>query len=203
MIIGYSRISSADQNLARQKKILTDFGCEHIIEEKMSGAKKENRKELQNLLKRLRFQDVLVVTDLSRLARSLQDLLAILKELEALQVKFVSIKENIDTRESNPYSRFMIQIMGAIAEFERELIKERQMEGIMIAKKEGKFQGRKLKYHAGAKGADKIIYDTIVSGLLNNDSVMDIHKRTGVSRNTIYVIKRELSAERVINPLES
>ena len=193
MLIGYARVSSIDQNLARQIKILKEFGCEHIIEEKQSGAQKENRKELQNLLKKLRFQDVLVVTELSRLARSLQDLLVILKELEALDVKFVSIKENIDTREDNIYSRFMIQIMGAIAEFERELIKERQKEGIEIAKQKGKFKGRKKKYHVAAKGKDKIVYDEVIRLLNARESVMDIHKRTGLARNTIYSIKEELS----------
>lgn len=192
MLIGYARVSSVDQNLARQIKSLEEFGCEHIIEEKQSGAQKENRKELQNLLKKLRFQDVLVVTELSRLARSLQDLLSILKDLEKLEVKFVSIKENIDTRENNIYSRFMIQIMGAIAEFERELIKERQKEGIEIAKQKGKFQGRKKKYHAAARGKDKIVYDEVIRLLHAKESVIDIHRHTGLARNTIYAIKKEI-----------
>lgn len=189
MIIGYARVSSEDQNLARQIKHLNEFGCEHIVSEKMSGAKRENRIELENLISKLRFKDVLVVTELSRLARSLQDLLNILKELKELEVDFVSIKENIDTRDNNIYSKFMLQIMGAIAEFERNLIKERQKEGIEIAKKKGKFQGRPIKYHEGAKGKDKLIYETVINMLDKNESVMDIHRKTQLSRNTIYQIK--------------
>lgn len=126
------------------------------------------------------------------MARSLQDLLSILKELEELEVKFVSIKENIDTREYNIYTKFMVQIMGAIAEFERELIKERQKEGIVIAKKNGKFTGRRKKYHDAAKGKDKLVYDTIISMLHKKKSVVDIHIKTGVARNTIYSIKKDI-----------
>jgi DNA invertase Pin-like site-specific DNA recombinase len=192
MIIGYARVSTIDQNLDRQIKRLQEFGCEHIITEKMSGAKRENRIELEKLLNQLRFKDVLVVTELSRLARSLQDLLNILKELKELDVEFVSIKENIDTRDNNIYSKFMLQIMGAIAEFERELIKERQKEGIEIAKKKGKFKGRPNQYHNGASGKDKLIYETVLNMLQNNESVMDIHRKTQLSRNTIYKIKRTI-----------
>ncbi|WP_430510735.1 recombinase family protein [Gottfriedia solisilvae] len=191
MIIGYARVSSVDQNLDRQILKLTEYGCEHLIEEKVSGATRDNRLELKGLLSKLRFKDVLVVSELSRLARSLPDLLSIMKELEVLQVEFVSIKENIDTRDNNIYSKFMLQIMGAIAEFERDLIKDRQKEGIAIAKKKGKYTGRQKKYHVNAEGRDKLIYDTIVEMLQSNNSVMDIHRKTSVSRNTIYEIKKD------------
>lgn len=193
MIIGYARVSSSGQNLSRQTKRLKEFGCEHIVEEKISGEKRDNRKELSILLHQLRFNDVLVVTELSRLARSLQDLLNILSELNEKKVDFVSIKENIDTRENNIYSKFMLQIMGAIAEFERDLIKERQKEGIEIAKQKGKFKGQPKKYHANAKGKDKLIYDTIINMIEHKETVMDIHRKTGVSRNTIYRIKNEMN----------
>jgi DNA invertase Pin-like site-specific DNA recombinase len=192
MIIGYARVSSTDQNLDRQIKQLKEFGCDYIVEEKISGESRDNRPEFEKLMKKLRFKDVLVVTELSRLARSLQDLLNILKELKENDVSFVSIKENIDTRNNSIYSKFMIQILGAIAEFERDLIKERQKEGIAIAKKKGKFKGRPPKYHENAKGKDKLIYDIIVQSLKNKDSVMEISQKTGVSRNTIYKIKRQL-----------
>lgn len=197
MIIGYARVSTADQNLDRQINRLQEFGCEHIITEKVSGAKRENRIELEVLMKKLRFKDVLVVTELSRLARSLQDLLNILKELKDGEVEFVSIKENIDTRDNNIYSKFMLQIMGAIAEFERDLIKDRQKEGIDIAKKKGKFKGRPLKYHDKSQGKDKLIYDTVISMLQSNETVMDIHRKTQLSRNTIYKIKKSLTVEGV------
>lgn len=191
MIIGYARVSTEEQNLDRQIIRLKEFGCERTFTEKVSGASRENRSELETLMKKLRFGDVLVVTELSRLARSLQDLLNILKDLKELEVDFVSIKENIDTRENNIYSKFMLQIMGAIAEFERDLIKERQKEGIEIAKKKGKFQGRPRKYHDKAKNPrDILIYEKVISMLDNNESVMDIHRKTQLSRNTIYEIKK-------------
>ena len=194
MKVGYSRVSSLEQNLDRQKKSLTDFGCEYIVEEKVSGASRENRPVLKSLMEtELRFKDVLVVTELSRLARSLQDLLSILNELKQKDVDFISIKENIDTRDNNIYSKFMLQIMGAIAEFERDLIKERQKEGISLAKKKReKYKGRQRKYHENASGTAKLQYDTIVGMLEKSESVMDIHSRTGVARNTIYKIKKEI-----------
>ncbi|MBL5769348.1 recombinase family protein [Heyndrickxia sporothermodurans] len=191
MKIGYARVSTTDQNLDRQISKLKEFGCEHIIREKKSGASRDHRVELEKLISKLRFKDVVVVTELSRLARSLQDLLNILNELKGNEVDFVSIKENIDTRESNIYSKFMLQIMGAIAEFERDLTKERQKEGIIEAKKKGIYKGRKVKYHENAKGSDKIIYDAIVNSLRNKESVASIHRKTGVARNTIYKIAKD------------
>ncbi|MBU8732545.1 recombinase family protein [Cytobacillus oceanisediminis] len=192
MIIGYARVSTVEQNLDRQLVRLKEFGCEYIVEEKLSGEKRDNRVELESLIKKLRFKDVVVVTELSRLARSLQDLLNILSEFKNNKVDFVSIKENIDTREDNIYSKFMLQIMGAIAEFERDLIKERQKEGIQIAKSKGIYKGRKIKYHPKAQGHDKLIYDIIVNSLMSNESVAEINRKTGVARNTIYRIKKEI-----------
>ncbi|HZH60498.1 MAG TPA: recombinase family protein [Metabacillus sp.] len=191
MMIGYARVSSLDQNLGRQKKLLKEYGCKHVVEEKVSGAKRD-RSELNKLLNTLRFKDVLVVTELSRLARSLQDLLTILNELREKNVDFVSIKENIDTRKDDIYGKLMLHIMGAIAEFERDLIKQRQREGIAIAKQKGKYKGRPIQYHDAARGKDKLIYDTIISLLKQEVSVMDIHRKTGVSRSTIYRIKRRI-----------
>lgn len=196
MIIGYARVSTVDQNLDRQIKRLEEFGCEYIFQEKISGAKRDNRKELETMLKKLRFKDVLVVTELSRLARSLKDLLNILSELQNIECDFVAIKENIDTRANSIYSKFMLQIMGAVSEFERDLIKERQREGIVIAKGKGVYKGRKTKYHENASGKDKLIYDTIITMINNNESVMDIHRKTGVARKTIYKIKDEYESEK-------
>ncbi|MGE6375993.1 recombinase family protein [Peribacillus muralis] len=191
MIIGYARVSSADQNLERQIKSLNEFGCVHIIQEKVSGANRHNRIEFGNLMKKLRFKDVLVISELSRLARSLQDLLSILEELKRIEVDFVSIKENIDTRDNNIYNNFMIQIMGAIAEFERDLIKERQKEGVLLAKEKGKYKGRPVKYKENATGKDKLIYDAVIMYLEQNESIVDIHRKTGLSRNTIYKIRKQ------------
>jgi len=195
MLIGYARVSTVDQNLDRQIIKLKEYGCEYIFTEKVSGAKRNNRPELEKLLSKLRFKDVVVVTELSRLARSLQDLLNILKELKENEVDFVSMKENIDTREDNIYSKFMIQIMGAIAEFERDLSRERQREGIIVAKTKGIYKGRKRKYHENAKGSDKLIYDTIINSYKSDESVANIHRKTGVARSTIYRIIKAYESE--------
>nr|WP_289039308.1 recombinase family protein [uncultured Allobacillus sp.] len=181
MKIGYARVSSVDQNLDRQIKQLEEFECEHIVEEKMSGATRTERKELEKLMNKLRFKDVLVVSDLSRIARSLNDLLSILEELKEKEVDFISIKENIDTRNDNIYSNFMIQILGAIAEFERNLTKERQREGIAIAKSKGKYKGGKEKYTEDHKGIQEA-----VKLYKKGTSIVDIAEITNISRPTLY-----------------
>src|SRR5699024_11074189 len=89
-------------------------------------------------------------------------------------------------------SDIVLSLLSWMVDEERERIRTAQREGIEIAKKKGKYQGRKRKYHANAKGKDKLIYETIVRELHNNTSVMDIHRRTGVARSTIYSIKTEV-----------
>lgn len=199
MIIGYARVSTIEQNLDRQIKTLKEFGCEYIVKEKKSAANIKDRFEFRQLMDKLRFHDVLVVSDLSRMARSLDDLLPTLKYFKNNDIEFVSIKEGIDTRRNDIYSDLMIQIMGAIAQFERSLIKERQKEGIHIAKQKGKFKGRPIKYHENSKGKDKLIYDTVVNSLENNETVMDIHRKTGLSRTTVYKIKNRWEKDSNIN----
>jgi len=193
MMIGYARVSSTDQNLDRQIQELESYGCEHIIVEKESGIME--RPEFERLLKQIRFKDVIVCHDLTRFGRSQIHILQVIQELRSKQAGLVTLKERIDTREDNPYSDLIISIFSATAEFERRMIKERQREGIEIAKKKGKYQGGTIQYHRNAKGKDKVIYDKITQMLDRNESVMDIHRATGVARNTIYRIKRELESE--------
>lgn len=190
MLIGYARVSSKEQNLDRQLDRLEKYGCEHIVQEKISGATRD-REKLNQLLEKVRFKDVVVVTELSRIARSLKDLLAIIEELHEKEAAFYAIKENIDTRESNPHSKFVLSMLGALAEYERELIRERQLEGIELAKVKGKYKGKKVKYNDSAKGKDRLIYDKVIEMLERNESVMDIHRVTGLARNTIYKIKKD------------
>jgi len=193
MMIGYARVSSTDQNLDRQIQELENYGCEHIIVEKESGVME--RPEFEKLLKQIRFKDVIVCHDLTRFGRSQIHILQVIQELRSKQAGLITLKERIDTREDNPYSDLIISIFSATAEFERRMIKERQREGIEIAKKKGKYQGGTIQYHRNAKGKDKVIYDKITQMLDRNESVMDIHRATGVARNTIYRIKRELESE--------
>lgn len=190
MIIGYARVSSLDQNLDRQIETLERYGCEHIIKEKKSGVLV--RDEFEKLLMHLRFKDKLVVTELSRLSRNVFDFQRILMILKEKEVALISIKEGIDTSSNSIYADFMLNIVAALADLERSLIKERQMEGIIQAKKRGVYKGKPRIYHENAVGAKKLIYDAIVEGLKNGESVMMLHRKTGVSRKTIYKIKNEL-----------
>ena len=141
--IGYIRVSSADQNTARQ---LQDISLDKIFEDTCSG-RDTNRPQLKACLEYLREDDTLHVHSLDRLARNVEDLLATVRNLTERGVKVIFHKENLtfgpDTPDhSNSMSRLMLTIMGAIAEFERSLIKERQKEGIVIAKTAGKYKGR-------------------------------------------------------------
>ena len=140
MKIGYVRVSSVDQNEARQIESLEKLGVERIYQEKIS-AKDTNRPKLQEMLDYVREGDTVYIHDFSRLARSTKDLLNIVELLEKKKVKLVSIKESLDT--STAQGRFMLTMLGAIYEFERANMLERQREGIAIAKREGKYKGRK------------------------------------------------------------
>ncbi|WP_172424026.1 recombinase family protein [Paenibacillus larvae] len=193
MMIGYARVSSTDQNLDRQIQELESYGCEHIVVEKESGI--VERPEFEKLLKQIRFKDVIVCQDLTRFGRSQIHILQVIEELRSKQAGLVTLKEHIDTREDNPYSDLIVSIFSATAEFERKMIKERQREGIDIAKKKGKYKGGTIQYHKNAKGKDKVIYEKIAQMLIHDESVIDIHRATGVARNTIYRIKKELESD--------
>lgn len=199
MIIGYARVSSKDQNLDRQIKELKEFGCEKIFTEKESG-KDFNRPVYKEMRSKLRFGDVLVVHDLSRFGRNKKEIRDEWKSLIDDEIDIVVLNMPIlDTRKYKELegvgqlvSDLVLTLLSWMVEEERNRIRIAQREGIEIAKKKGKYKGRPLKYSSQAKGKDKIIYDTIVQMLKNKVSVMDIHRKTGVSRNTIYRIKNEL-----------
>lgn len=140
MKIGYVRVSTATQNIARQDVLMKELGVEKVFVDKLSG-KNTDRPQLEEMLRFAREGDVVIVESISRLARNTKDLLEIVETLTNNGVIFVSKKENIDTDTSS--GRFMLTVFGAIAQLEREYILERQAEGIAIAKAEGKYKGRK------------------------------------------------------------
>ena len=142
MKVAYVRVSTAEQNEARQLEALERYGIEKWFTEKISG-KDTNRPQLQAMLDYVREGDTVYVHDLSRLARSTKDLLEIVETLTAKSVHLVSNKENIDS--STPSGKLMLTMIGAIAEFERQNMLERQKEGIAIAKREGKYKGGQTK----------------------------------------------------------
>ena len=140
MIVGYVRVSTQEQNEARQLEAMKAYGAERIFSEKVSG-KNANRPQLKAMLDFVRSGDTLVVESYSRLARSTFDLLTIIGKLDEKGVAFVSLKESIDT--ASPQGRLMLTIFAGLAQFERECILERQREGIECAKKAGRYKGRK------------------------------------------------------------
>lgn len=200
MIIGYARVSSNDQNLARQVKDLEEFGCVKIFSEKQSGKNFGERAVYNDMRKKLRFGDVLVVHDLSRFGRNKEE---IKDEWELLMKDEIDIVVlNIPILDTRKYkelegvgkliTEIVLSLLSWMVEEERERIRSAQREGIEIAKKEGKYKGRKKQYHSAATGKDKIIYDEIMKDLSAGTSVMDIHRKTGVARSTIYNIKSDL-----------
>ena len=140
MKIGYIRVSTTEQNTIRQEVLLQELDVDEIFIDKASG-KNTDRPELKRLLEYIRQGDTVIVESISRFARNTKDLLELVELLRLKQVEFISKKEAIDT--STPTGKFMLTIFGAVAELEREYILQRQQEGIDIAKKQGKYKGRK------------------------------------------------------------
>ena len=139
--IGYARVSTAEQNEARQLQSFESYTekIKKVFIDKLSG-KDTKRPQLRAMLDYVREDDVVVVSDFSRLARSTKDMLQIVQELTDKGVGLISLKENVDT--DTPQGRFMLTVFAALAELERETILQRQREGIAIAKQEGKYRGR-------------------------------------------------------------
>jgi DNA invertase Pin-like site-specific DNA recombinase len=138
-VIGYIRVSSDDQNLARQEELMKRVGVDKVFSEKVSG-KNRDRPELQAMLNFIREGDTVFVESISRLSRSTKDFLDMMEEFGEKGINFESAKEGINT--NTPYGKLGFTIFAALSEFERETIRERQAEGIAIAKAEGKYKGR-------------------------------------------------------------
>lgn len=141
MKVAYVRVSTIEQNEARQIEALEKHGIEKWFTEKVSGKNTTDRPELNNMIDFVREGDTVYIHDFSRLARSTKDLLEIVEKLTAKGVHLVSNKENVDS--STPAGKLMLTMIGAIAQFERENMLERQREGIQIAKRNGAYKGRK------------------------------------------------------------
>ena len=177
MTFAYIRVSTEEQNTARQEKAMQELGVDRVFIEKISG-KDTNRPELQKMLSLLRKGDVLIVESYSRLARSTKDLLNIVDQLEKTEVVFKSLKENIDT--STPQGKLMLTIFAGLAQFERECTLQRQKEGIAIAKEQGKYKGRKqIEKPAG--------WDGVIERMNRGEiTKVQARKELGISHATFY-----------------
>ena len=174
-MIGYARCSSAGQNLDRQRDALTAAGCIRIFEEKISGARRD-RPELAAMLDYARKGDVVVVTELARLGRTLTDLLTIVGALGQRGIGFKSIKENIDS--TTAAGRLAFHVIAALAEFERDAIAERAAEGRAAAKARGKTGGRPRVDQAKIDNARKLVEA--------GTSSAEAARIVGVGRATLY-----------------
>jgi DNA invertase Pin-like site-specific DNA recombinase len=174
--IGYVRVSSFDQNPERQ---LEGLSVDRVFTDKASG-KDTKRPELENLLSFIRDGDTLIVHSMDRLARNLDDLRRIVQTLTGKGVKVEFAKEHlIFTGENSPMSKLMLSVMGAFAEFERALIRERQLEGIAIAKQKGAYKGRKRTLSPDQAALLK-------QRISNGEKKASIARELGISRETLY-----------------
>lgn len=177
MLVGYARVSTGEQNLNLQIDALKQVGCEKIYSDEMSGAKAE-RPGLRAALEFTRTGDTLVVWRLDRLGRSLKDLLQRVEELQQRQIEFRSLHESIDT--TSPGGKFQFHVFSALAEFERDLIRERTMAGLKAARARGRLGGRpKGMTPEKVRMAARLMQDPDVS-------TVEICQTLGVSRTTLY-----------------
>ena len=186
MRVGYIRVSTVEQHEDRQVKDLIDNGkVSNVFIDKMSG-KDTNRPQLKAMLDYVRENDTVVVSEYSRLARSTRDLIDIVETLKAKGVNVISMKENYDN--NTPQGRLILKIFMDIAEFERELMLQRQREGIAIAKANGKYKGRQSKQKPDDWESLKAMY------MSRQITVSEIAKRCDVSRPIVYKWLKETPA---------
>ena len=174
MLLGYARVStSEDQSTTAQARALREAGCERVFEETASGGRWD-RPELHRLLDHLRPGDTLVVWKMDRLSRSLRDALTILEKVEAAGAGFRSLTEAVDT--TTPAGRMMAHMIGAFAEFERSMIRERTAAGLRQARVEGRIGGRRPKLSIAQR---REIAESVLTG-----------RRTGADMARLYSVSQ-------------
>lgn len=176
MQIGYARVSTVDQNLQRQISQLEQVGCQKIFSEKKSGVANE-RSELEAMLAILREGDTVIVTELSRLGRSLTHTLKLIEDFKKRKIHFKSLDLGVDT--TTPAGELVMNVFAALAQFERQSILERVKAGIEEARRKGKHMGRPK------KGYDKDKVEKIIKLTNRNFSTTEIAKILDCSRRTI------------------
>jgi len=186
MLIGYARVSTNDQNLDLQKDALEKAGCKGIYVEQASGSK-SSRPELERTIEMLREGDTLVVWRLDRLGRSLKHLIELVTELEESGIGFKSLTESMDTTTNN--GKLIFHIFGALAEFERNLIRERTQAGLAAARARGRKGGRPYALDDKKREMAVKIYNS------KEHSVEEICQTMGISRPTLYSYVRKARSQ--------
>jgi DNA invertase Pin-like site-specific DNA recombinase len=177
MLMGYARVSTVDQNLDLQHDALARAGCERVFEDKASGAR-DDRPGLAAALSHCRQGDVLVVYKLDRLGRTMRGLVELVADLAQRDIEFRSLSDGIDT--TTTMGRFTFHLLGAIAEMERDLIRERTNAGLAAARARGRKGGRKPVLTAKKLDAARALLQD------RNRSVGEVAKQLGVGRTTLY-----------------
>ncbi|MCW8471353.1 recombinase family protein [Fluoribacter gormanii] len=177
MLIGYARVSTEDQNLHLQHDALKNAGCERIFDDQITGSKIQ-RPGLENALEFAREGDVFVVWRLDRLSRSLKDLIEMVALLDSKKIGLRSLHESIDTSSSS--GKLIFHIFGALAEFERNLIRERTYAGLQAARARGRKGGRPKKLSSDKAKLAVQLYNA------KNHSINQICNLIGVSKPTLY-----------------
>jgi DNA invertase Pin-like site-specific DNA recombinase len=193
MYIGYARVSTEEQNLDMQLSALERAGCEKIYQEKISTTQ-EKRPVLEELLHFLRKEDTLVVWKLDRLGRSLKDLIQLITQLAEKQIEFKSLQESIDT--SSPVGKFIFHIFCALAEFERELTRQRTLEGLRVAREKKKILGRPKGLTKEAQQKSYIAAALYREGKL---SIQEIYQQLNITAPTLYKYLKGEKVELRIN----
>ena len=184
MRIGYARVSTREQNEARQIEAFKDLGLDKWYLDKASG-KNTDRPNLKEMLSYIREGDTVVVESISRIARNTKDLLGIVEAINDKNAEFVILKEQLDT--TTPTGKFMLTVFGAMAELEREYILQRQAEGIEIAKSEGRYAGRPQ------VDIDETKFRSVCKEWRNgNIQAVEAMKKMGMSKPTFYRRVREM-----------
>ena len=178
--IGYARTSTVDQNLDAQVEALTAAGCGMVRQEQRSGATLDGRPELKTILDFIHPGETLVVTRIDRLARSMQDLQTIVRRLKEKGAHLAATEQPVDT--STAAGKAFFDMLGVFAEFETNLRRERQAEGIKAAKSKGTYRGR----------SPKIDMTAIQAKLDEGCSPTEISREMGVSRGTVYKAKAQM-----------
>ena len=177
MIFGYARVSTQGQDLEKQIQQLSEAGCEKIFEEKITGTKLE-RPELNRMLEQLRYGDLIVICDLTRLGRSTKDLFKLIDIIEAKGANIKSLKETwMDT--TTPQGKLMFTIFSGISQFERDMISVRTKESLAVSRARGRIGGRPKKERGKIDTAIKMYESKL-------HSIKEITNATGVSKTTLY-----------------
>jgi DNA invertase Pin-like site-specific DNA recombinase len=189
MKIGYARVSTQEQDLTLQLDALDDAGCSEIYQEKITGAKRE-RPELQKMIEHLREGDVIVIWKLDRLARSLKDLVELVNKIQERGAALLSLNDQIDT--TTPHGKFTFHVFAALAEFERDIIRERTKAGLAAARARGRVGGRPAGLPKKAQHTAIIAEKLYLEGKLTTEEICE---QLSISRGTLYKYLRHQGVE--------